>query len=56
MQTVMFHGAPAWLMCAPSKIVLDIPPNTSAFSAYFGVPGEIYPGEPIKREPVNIAI
>jgi hypothetical protein len=56
MQTVMFHGAPAWLMCAPSKIVLDIPPNTSAFSAYFGVPGEIYPGEAATRESVNIAI
>ena len=56
MQTVMFHGAPSWLMCAPSKIVLDIPPMTTAFSAYFGVPGEIYSGEATKREPVNIAI
>jgi hypothetical protein len=55
-QVVIFHGSPAWLMCAPSKIVLDIPPKTSVFSGYFGVPGVLYPGDVSKREPANIAI
>jgi hypothetical protein len=55
-QVVVFHASTAWLMCAPSKIVVDIPPQTSALSGYFGVPGELYPGEAAKREPVTIAI
>ena len=55
-QVVIFHGSPAWLMCAPSKIVLDVPANATSFSGSFGVPGRIYPGDQTVRERVNITI
>jgi hypothetical protein len=55
-QVVIFHGSPAWLMCAPSKIVMEIPPQASALSGYFGVPEALYPGESAQRDPVTIAI
>jgi hypothetical protein len=54
-RVVMFHGSPAWLMGAPSKIGLEIPPNTFAFSGYFGVPGELFSSDS-QRERVDVAI
>jgi hypothetical protein len=54
-RVVIFHGSPAWLMGAPSKIGLEVPPHAFAFSGYFGVPGESYSGDS-QRERVNLAI
>jgi hypothetical protein len=44
-RVVIYHGSPAWLMCAPSKIVLEIPEKAKSFSGYFGSPEESLPGE-----------
>jgi hypothetical protein len=55
-QVVIFHGSPAWLMCAPSKIVLEVPSNASSFSGSFGVPGKLYPGDNTRRDRVNVSI
>ena len=35
---MVFHGTAAYKVCAPSKIVVEIPANASSFSGYFGVP------------------
>jgi len=39
---MIFHGTPAMMLRAPSKIVLEIPENASSFSGYFGIPKEAY--------------
>jgi hypothetical protein len=54
-QIMIFHGSPALLVPAPSKIVVEIPPNASAFSVYFGVPEGTYLGGG-KEQGVRIAI
>jgi hypothetical protein len=54
-QVMIFHGSPALLVPAPSKIVVEIPPDASAFSGYFGVPEETYLGNG-KTQAVDIAI
>lgn len=41
-QVTMFGGAPAWRVCAPSKVVLDIPPKSARFSGVLGVPEEAF--------------
>ena len=54
-QATTFQGAPAWRVCAPSKIVLDIPPNSAWFSGTLGVPEEAYLGKG-DAEAVDITI
>jgi hypothetical protein len=44
-QIMIFHGAPALMVYAPSKIVLEIPENALSFSGYFGMPEEAYAGD-----------
>jgi hypothetical protein len=55
LQIMIFHGSPSLLVHSPSKIVLEIPQNASAFSGYYGVPEEIYLSDG-KMQGVNIAI
>jgi hypothetical protein len=38
----VFHGTTALLVRAPSKIMVEIPANATAFSGYFGMPEEAY--------------
>ena len=42
---MIFHGTPALMVRAPSKIVGEIPENASSFSGYFGIPEEAYTGD-----------
>jgi hypothetical protein len=44
-QIMIFHGAPALIVRAPSKIVVEIPENALSFSGYFGMPEETYAGD-----------
>ncbi len=44
-RVMIFHGAPALIVRAPSKIVVEIPENASSFSGYFGIPEEAYTGD-----------
>jgi hypothetical protein len=39
---MIFHGTPALMVRAPSKIVMEIPKNSLSFSGYFGIPEEAY--------------
>jgi hypothetical protein len=38
----VIHGTAGLLVRAPSKIVLEIPPSSSSFSGYFGLPGKAF--------------
>ena len=51
----IFHGTPALMVRAPSKIVVEIPENASSFSGYFGIPEEAYTGDG-KAQGVEISI
>jgi len=44
-RVTIFHGTPALMVRAPSKIVVDVPENASSFSGYFGIPEEAYTGD-----------
>ena len=52
---MIFHGTPALMVRAPSKIVVEIPENASSFSGYFGIPEEAYTGDG-KTQGVEISI
>jgi hypothetical protein len=52
---VIFHGTPALMVRAPSKIVVEIPENASSFSGYFGVPEEAAAGDD-KAQGVEVSI
>ena len=52
---MIFHGTPALIVRAPSKIVVEIPENASSFSGYFGIPEEAYTGDG-KTQGVEISI
>jgi hypothetical protein len=52
---MIFHGTPALMVRAPSKIVLEIPENAASFSGYFGIPLEAYTGDG-KSQGVEISI
>ena len=52
---MIFHGTPALIVRAPSKIVVEIPENASSFSGYFGIPEEAYTGDG-KAQGVEISI
>ena len=54
-RVMIFHGTPALLVRAPSKIVLEVPENASSFSGYFGMPEEAYTGDG-KTQGVEISI
>jgi hypothetical protein len=43
---VIFHGTPALLVHSPSKVAVEVPPNASSFTGYYGVPEEAYTGDP----------
>jgi hypothetical protein len=40
----IFHGTPALMVRAPSRIVVEVPAGASSFSCYFGIPAEAYTG------------
>jgi hypothetical protein len=42
---MIFHGTPALMVRARSKIVVEIPENASTLSGYFGIPEEAYSGD-----------
>ncbi len=44
-RVMIFHGTPALIVRAPSKIEVEIPQNASSFSGYFGIPEEAYRGD-----------
>ena len=53
----IFHGTPAWVVRAPSKIVLEIPERASLFSGYFGVPDEApYGGSAAQGVRISIVV
>jgi hypothetical protein len=39
------RGAPALMVRAPSRILLEVPVNSSSFTCYFGIPQEAYTGD-----------
>ena len=55
-RVMIFHGTPALLVRAPSKIVVEIPENASSFSGYFGVPEEAYIRRCARTQGVGISI
>jgi hypothetical protein len=44
-RVMIFHGTPALMVRAPSRIVVEIPENASSFSGYLGIPEEAYTGD-----------
>jgi len=54
-RVMIFHGTPALLVRAPSKIVVEIPENASSFSGYFGIPEQACRGDG-KTQGVEISI
>jgi hypothetical protein len=44
-RVMILHGTAALMVRAPSRVVMEIPPNASSFSGYFGMPEEAYAGE-----------
>jgi hypothetical protein len=52
---MIFHGTPALIVLAPSKIVLEIPANASSFTGYFGTPEDAGTGDD-KTQGVEISI
>jgi hypothetical protein len=52
---MIFHGTPALIVRAPSKIVLEIPANASSFTGYFGTPEDADTGDD-KTQGVEISI
>ncbi|MGO8787227.1 MAG: hypothetical protein ACLQVL_07570 [Terriglobia bacterium] len=54
-RVMIFHGSPALIVRAPSKIELEVPENATSFSGYFGIPMEPYSGNG-KTQGVEISI
>ena len=54
-RVMIFHGTPALMVRAPSKIVVEVPANATSFSGYFGIPEEAYTGDG-KTQGVKISI
>jgi len=52
---MIFHGTPALMVPAPSKIVVEIPGNAASFSGYLGIPPGADSGED-KAQGVEISI
>ena len=54
-EVMIFHGTPALIVHAPSRIEVEIAENASSFSGYFGIPEEAYTGDG-KTQGVEISI